>query len=282
VTCNPHFGLSRRGCTLACADRSLNRGPAKGYIEGLESRLHEAESLLLQVLPHVSTEQLHAATSILANNESEEAERASADRRSSPPILNKKTGIDYWDNFPLTSVDSIRSWQQDCEANSTSDNTQSLKTEYRKSSPGTRVLPEDAPTSRKKRQSMAEHRPSSSYGGDASKLNGLLDLQNHQAASAHAIQAQNEQLRVALDQQRQQNSWQAQMMQSTTNHTGQTPSLQQQHLFGQSEYFGDSNSNSSSWQSQQTAMNMDILDQESNQQDAIPAVTTQTHSHLFW
>jgi len=258
----------------------MNRGPAKGYIEGLESRLHEAESLLLQVLPLISAEQLHVATSVLANSEKEEAERASADHRSSPPMLNKKTGIDYWDNFPLTSVNSIRRWQQDCEVNSTKDNnTQPVKTEHRKSVSGTRMLPEDAP-SRKKRQSMAEHRPSSSYGAGASKPSDLLGLQTHQADSVHVLQAQNEQMRIALDQQRQQNSWQAQILQSTTNHTGQTPSLQQQHLFGPGEYFD--NANPHSWSSQQANINMDSLNQESNEEDALPADTTQTHSHLFW
>ncbi|ETN44724.1 uncharacterized protein HMPREF1541_10394 [Cyphellophora europaea CBS 101466] len=38
--------------------------------------------------------------------------------RSSPPVLNKKTGIEYWENFPLDSVDNIRRWQQDCALHS--------------------------------------------------------------------------------------------------------------------------------------------------------------------
>jgi len=259
---------------------SYDRGPAKGYIEGLESRLHEAESLLLQLLPHVSTEQLHTATTVLANDEEEESERASADRRSSPPILNKKTGIDYWDTFPLTSASSIRRWQQDCQASSANDNNQAVKTEQRNSSPGTRVLAEDVSGSRKKRQSIAEHKSSSSYSSHLTKLNAITSLHNNQQSSTQAIHAQNEQLRVALAQQRRQNSWQAQMLQSTSTHTGQTPGLQQQHLFGQNEYFG--NTNPASWQQQQPNMNMDISNQEPDQQDAIPAVTTQTHSHLFW
>ena len=38
--------------------------------------------------------------------------------RSSPPVLNKKTGIDYWENFPLDSVENIRRWQADCAMHS--------------------------------------------------------------------------------------------------------------------------------------------------------------------
>lgn len=38
--------------------------------------------------------------------------------RSSPPVLNKKTGIEYWENFPLDTVDNIRRWQQDCALHS--------------------------------------------------------------------------------------------------------------------------------------------------------------------
>jgi len=29
-------------------------------------------------------------------------------------LLNKKTGVEYWEHFPLDSVQSIRRWQQDC------------------------------------------------------------------------------------------------------------------------------------------------------------------------
>ena len=38
--------------------------------------------------------------------------------RSSPPVLNKKTGIEYWESFPLDSVENIRRWQQDCALHS--------------------------------------------------------------------------------------------------------------------------------------------------------------------
>lgn len=29
-------------------------------------------------------------------------------------MLNKKTGIEYWEQYPLDSLDNIRRWQQDC------------------------------------------------------------------------------------------------------------------------------------------------------------------------
>lgn len=38
--------------------------------------------------------------------------------RSSPPVLNKKTGIDYWESFPLDTVENIRKWQEDCALHS--------------------------------------------------------------------------------------------------------------------------------------------------------------------
>lgn len=95
-------------------------GPAKGYIEGLEHRLHEAETLLLQLLPLVSSDQLASAANA-ANSTTNGMTRDSPDHmnnRSSPPALNKKTGIEYWENFPLDSVDNIRRWQQDCALHS--------------------------------------------------------------------------------------------------------------------------------------------------------------------
>jgi hypothetical protein len=38
--------------------------------------------------------------------------------RGSPPVLNKKTGIDYWESFPIDSVENIRRWQEDCASHS--------------------------------------------------------------------------------------------------------------------------------------------------------------------
>lgn len=87
------------------------RGPAKGYIEGLEHRLHDAEQLLLQVLPLVTIEQLASVTSDMSIGGTPDGNRAT------PPLLNKKTGIEYWEQYPLDTAESIRRWQDDCAHN---------------------------------------------------------------------------------------------------------------------------------------------------------------------
>lgn len=117
-------------------------GPAKGYIEGLEHRLHEAESLLLALLPVITTEQLNYATDSLdltpssANTLGVKIRDSQSPRpqnvRRSPPNLNKKTGIEYWESFPLDTVENIRKWQEDCTSQSTAQ-SQSLS---RNSIPG--------------------------------------------------------------------------------------------------------------------------------------------------
>ena len=94
------------------------RGPAKGYIEGLEHRLHEAETLLLQLLPTVTPQQLESATAGLSSTHANSRDSPDQYGRSSPPMLNKKTGIEYWDTFPLATVENIRRWQQDCALHS--------------------------------------------------------------------------------------------------------------------------------------------------------------------
>ncbi len=119
------------------------RGPAKGYIEGLEHRLHEAESLLLALLPVVSAEQLKCAADSLLDSSStvinipgiktrDSQSPGPHASRSSPPILNKKTGIDYWESFPLDTVDNIRKWQDDCAVHSGNPNLQ-LQSSFRNS-----------------------------------------------------------------------------------------------------------------------------------------------------
>jgi len=131
----------RSGCTqchaasIQCTwPEQRKRGPAKGYIEGLEHRLHEAESLLLALLPIVSTEQLKFATDILTDGPSsmnipglktrDSQSPGPHAMRSSPPVLNKKTGIEYWESFPLDSVENIRKWQDDCVSHSSNPNAQ--------------------------------------------------------------------------------------------------------------------------------------------------------------
>ncbi|KAI1615858.1 hypothetical protein EDD36DRAFT_198643 [Exophiala viscosa] len=113
------------------------RGPAKGYIEGLEHRLHEAESLILALLPLVNTEQLNSAADTLkstspsaniAGLKSRDSQSPGPRNvRSSPPTLNKKTGIEYWEAFPLDTAENIRKWQQDCTTHSAGQNPPSSR-----------------------------------------------------------------------------------------------------------------------------------------------------------
>jgi len=87
---------------------AMHRGPAKGYIEGLEHRLKETESLLLQLLPVVTEDYLEAVTT---DHEGSPSRSTTAPRR---PMLNNKTGVEYWEQYPLDSLENIRRWQQDC------------------------------------------------------------------------------------------------------------------------------------------------------------------------
>ncbi|KAL3443539.1 hypothetical protein BJX65DRAFT_196134 [Aspergillus insuetus] len=74
----------------------LKRGPAKGYIEALEQRLHETESLLLGLLEQVSDSQLSSGIP-----------HPTAQSRPG------KRGSGYWKQYSLRSVEGIRSWQED-------------------------------------------------------------------------------------------------------------------------------------------------------------------------
>jgi len=74
-----------------------NRGPAKGYIEALERRLHETENILLGLLEQVSDSQLAGIPHPTAQ------------------LRSGKRGTEYWGLFPLRSVQEIRSWQEDCQ-----------------------------------------------------------------------------------------------------------------------------------------------------------------------
>ncbi|ETI24211.1 hypothetical protein G647_03580 [Cladophialophora carrionii CBS 160.54] len=140
------------GCRTKKQKCSGDRGPAKGYIEGLEHRLHEAESLLLALLPIISIEQLKCATDSLADGPStinipglktrDSQSPGPHALRTSPPVLNKKTGIDYWESFPLDTVENIRKWQNDCAAHSGAANgqTQSLRNSIDDSQSHTNIL----------------------------------------------------------------------------------------------------------------------------------------------
>ncbi|KAL4934783.1 hypothetical protein BDV06DRAFT_156781 [Aspergillus oleicola] len=85
----------------------LKRGPAKGYIESLERRLQETESLLLGLLEQVSDPQL-----------AESISHPSAQLRSASATVSAKrgssSGSEHWRLFPLRSVQEVRAWQEEC------------------------------------------------------------------------------------------------------------------------------------------------------------------------
>ncbi|GFF43018.1 hypothetical protein IFM61606_03275 [Aspergillus udagawae] len=78
----------------------LKRGPAKGYIEALERRLHETEHVLLRLLAHMSDEQLAIAV----------------ERDKSPFLRSGKNDAQYWRRYPMRTAPELREWQRDCLA----------------------------------------------------------------------------------------------------------------------------------------------------------------------
>lgn len=86
-------------------DLIIRRGPAKGYIEILENRLHETETVLLKVLSQISDAQL---ASTLSRDQSNSA------NGYSPFSRMGKKGNEYWKRYPLVTAENVREWQQDC------------------------------------------------------------------------------------------------------------------------------------------------------------------------
>lgn len=78
------------------------RGPSKGYIEGLENRLHKTETVLLKVLSQISDTQLESTFARDGSNS------------GYTPCPPEKKGTEYWRRFPLDTASSVREWQQDC------------------------------------------------------------------------------------------------------------------------------------------------------------------------
>lgn len=93
------------GCRDPRPDLMIRRGPTKGYIEVLENRLHETETVLLRVLSQISDAQL---ASTLSRDQSNNAIGYAPFSR-----LGKK-GIEYWMRYPLVTAENVREWQQDC------------------------------------------------------------------------------------------------------------------------------------------------------------------------
>ncbi|KAL2007778.1 hypothetical protein VTN00DRAFT_7760 [Thermoascus crustaceus] len=89
----------------------MSRGPAKGYIEALEHRLQETESLLLKILSQLSDTQL---SSIVSQDVTAARTRNDGLSPCAPLSPMGKKSVEHWKSFPLTAVENIRRWQQDC------------------------------------------------------------------------------------------------------------------------------------------------------------------------
>lgn len=255
------------------------RGPAKGYIEGLEHRLYEAESLLLQVLPFVSTEQLEYATSMLVHEDAEDSGRASPDRRSSPPVLNKKSGLDYWEQFPLTNVTDVRRWQRDCQLHSS--DLQPSKTEVRPRSPSLRPSSAAAPERRKRHSIPREHQTksaSTSHKRNPTTSNEDIFARGDLSNSVQTMQAQTSQMPVDRDQRQRYSSWQT-VSQSSMPTGSSNPTVQQQQLFSHAGY---TTPGQNAWPQQQANRGTSISTSPGQSQGNLGAPTDQAHSHLFW
>ncbi|GKZ19011.1 hypothetical protein AbraIFM66951_010272 [Aspergillus brasiliensis] len=92
-------------------------GPAKGYIEALEHRLHETESLLLNLLAQIPDSQLSATVQGRQDRSSRHRNSGSPPQTYSSSSRPGKRGTDYWKKFPLHTVQEIRDWQNDCLSN---------------------------------------------------------------------------------------------------------------------------------------------------------------------
>lgn len=98
-------------------------GPEKGYVDGLESRLYEVESILLHALPLVTDDQLELIVLVLDSSGNSDRSSEGGTRYSSsknrlllPSYLEQRQGLSYWQDFPLCSAAHIRRWQRDCES----------------------------------------------------------------------------------------------------------------------------------------------------------------------
>ncbi|KAK9854663.1 hypothetical protein MYU51_003865 [Penicillium brevicompactum] len=85
----------------------LRRGPEKGYAEALENRLQLTESILLNLLPLVSDEQLSWAIPLRESGQDHGTAYVPF------PRLEKR-GIDTWSQFPLDTSQGIRRWHRAC------------------------------------------------------------------------------------------------------------------------------------------------------------------------
>ncbi|OGM49154.1 kinesin light chain [Aspergillus bombycis] len=86
-------------------------GPAKGYIESLEHRLHETENVLLKVLAQISDAQLSAS---IAQGQQDRTRNSNGHLLYPPVPRLGRRGAEYWKRFPLDTPHNVREWQYDC------------------------------------------------------------------------------------------------------------------------------------------------------------------------
>ncbi|KIW12657.1 hypothetical protein PV08_09935 [Exophiala spinifera] len=91
-------------------------GPAKGYIEALETRLKETERLLWRMLSAAS-----ANVEILAESFNAELDHripASLCVSTLSTTDEKKSAIAYWEQYPLQTPEDVILWKQDLDSQS--------------------------------------------------------------------------------------------------------------------------------------------------------------------
>lgn len=80
------------------------RGPAKNYLQKLQYRLRETESVLISILPHITDTQLDSAMAVI---------REHRNNANSTSLRSMKMDLDYWDSYSLKSPSEIRRWESD-------------------------------------------------------------------------------------------------------------------------------------------------------------------------
>ena len=237
--------------------------------------MHDAESLLLHLLPYISAEQLHAATSALNSTEVEDSRSGSPDRRSSPPVLNKKTGIDYWESFPLTSMQDVRRWQQDCEVHG-SMLREPFKDEQRSSSPATQ---QEKSSIHKRRVNTTS--PPVVTNGNFNDPNTSLSAFSFPNGNYGVPQPMLQNRSISFDMSTlPTESWQSATLQSNAilPRSHGSMDISQQELYHR-QNFGNQRV-PSMWQS---SSGMDMMSIPAvSEHGSLPIVNQQTHSHLFW
>lgn len=201
---------------------------------------------------------------MLSSQEYDDSERLSPDRRGSPPVLNKKTGIEYWENFPLTSVTGIRRWQKDCEAHHSSSSQLSIPHSVsRQSSPGhLQSPPEDV---RRQRHSVSAMTPRHTFNRHHSA--DVYRMSEDPQIPSQMIPAQGSQV---IYNHPQHGPWQTPMMGMDTGQSAMAPQV-----YPQTGYYAGP------WPQQQQP-GMPVSTTASMHSPPLPTHPNDPNAHLFW